>query len=126
MKLTRAQQTQIDKERKSDPQRASFFVEATSEQDAEFETAAAEEDAGRLANEEFCRRLDSLLNENSFVGSLRRSLDASEQSWEELERDCGIPALRIQQFYSGDADLTQSDIDRLVASLGLQLVPTAN
>ena len=125
MKFTPEQEAQFERERRENPGKTSFLFDATPEQEAELETLANLEQAHKEETIAWLRRHEELLAEDSFLGSLRRALDSSENSWADLERTSNVPAARIEQFFMGDADLTQNDIDRLVRTLGLQLVPAA-
>jgi hypothetical protein len=123
MKFTPEQETQFERERRENPDKTSFIFDPTPEQEAELEAAAQLELDHKDETIAWLRRHEELLAEDSFLGSLRRALDASKKSWADLERTSEVPAARIEQFFMGDADLTQNDIDRLVRTLGLQLVP---
>jgi hypothetical protein len=121
MKLTPEQKRQVELDRAIG--RSSSSVELTSEQLAELKVAQEMEASRRNEHLTSIRRLDCLLEEDSFVGCIRRAINESERSWADHARESGVPADRIEDFFYGEAELSLTETDRLIRTLGLHLVP---
>ncbi|MBX3444247.1 MAG: hypothetical protein KF774_17730 [Planctomyces sp.] len=123
MQLTPEQKAQIAREKAANPDRRSFTIESTPEQSEFLRRARDAEEADKEATRVRVLRHKSLLAEGTFGGSLRRAIKADGRTWAEHEQASGVPAGRVESFYFGDLELTLDETNRLVASLGLQLVP---
>jgi hypothetical protein len=122
MKLTPEQEAQIERECSADPSRSSFLIKPTSEQDRILAGEISREDAAQAANVARCRRLESLLKQDSLSGALRRALDEAEMSRDEIAGAAGIEPTHLADFFWGDLDLQANEIDRLAKALQLRLV----
>jgi hypothetical protein len=124
MKLTPEQRAQLESDRVHGLRRTTIALtpeqEVDLQRDQELETSLRDEHLGSI------RRIDELLEEDSFVGSIRRALDESAKSWEDHARDSGVAVDRIEQFFCGSSELSLSETDRLISALGLHLVPVAD
>ena len=121
MKLTSEQKAQIGRQRRDDPDRRRFHIEATAEQRAEREEAFRLEEVGREENVASVRRQMAAREELGFSGDLRRAMPAKLRERHELAKKASLDPDRLERFYVGDAELASSDVDRLTEVLGLHL-----
>jgi len=125
MKLTSEQQAEVERQRRENlGQRV--MIQFTPEQAAEYRRAVAEEEAAREANIAAVKKKDAAAAKPGFSGDLRRAINASRTDIRELSRELGVDARLLEAFRRGDAPLPSDAVDRLVALLGLKLVPATN
>jgi hypothetical protein len=125
MKLTREQWAEVERQRRGDPD-GRIMLEFTPEQEEEYRRMVEVEETGRDANIAYARKLLAASREPGFSGDLRRAIGASRRDHRELARDIGIDVEALEAFRAGDAALPSDVVDRLVALLGLKLVPMTN
>jgi hypothetical protein len=125
MKLTPEQRAEVERQRRENPGQR-IMIQFTPEQKEEYERAVEEEEASREANIAFVKRMDAATDEPGFSGDLRRAIRSSRRDQRELARELGIEVQLLEAFRAGDAALPSDVVDRLVALLGLKLVPLAN
>ena len=97
MKLTPEQKAQLDADRERGYRRSRIAL--TPEQAAEIRREQELESAHRDEHLREIHRLDELLEEDSFLGSIRRALNESDKSWDVHARDSGVPAEQIERFF---------------------------
>jgi hypothetical protein len=79
-------------------------------------------EAQRL-NAERWRKLEAAAAAPGFSGELRRAIDAARVPSHRLAARCVVDVAELEAFREGDSELPSGAIDRLVAELGLTLIP---
>jgi hypothetical protein len=123
VKFTPEQEREFERQRAQEPSRTSFIFEATPAQKRELEAAAQEELSRKSEIIQIFSDLDELLREDSIAGALRRAIDQSEADWKLLAGQSGVDARRLHDFFVGELELTQAEIEQLAAHFTLHLVP---
>jgi hypothetical protein len=122
MKFTPEQWAEVERQRRENPG-GRIMLEFTPEQEEEYRRMVEVEEAGREANIAYARKLLAALREPGFSGDLRRAIKASRSDYRELAQALEIDVQLLDAFRTGDALLPSDAIERLVAILGLKLVP---
>lgn len=87
------------------------------------EEAARDEQIRRQVEEEFPpAHPHSPPVADSISETLKRAIEASGRSVDEIARDAGVSRNMVMQFLSGQRDIHITAADRLASSLGLQLI----
>jgi hypothetical protein len=124
VKFTPEQEREIARQRAERPSQTSFVFRPTPDQERYLEEAAQEELARKSEIIQSFRELDELLREDSIAGALRRAIDQAMEDLKELAAITAIERERLHDFFVGDVELTQAELERLAAHFRLQLVPS--
>jgi hypothetical protein len=120
MQLTPDQQAQLNRARAAGEKRGRLNM--TPEQNAEWNTAAQLEQAGREENIEHFRKIRAAAEQQGFLGDLRRAIAQSRLPVHNLAAETGIDARLLSDFRAGEAELPAAALDRLIGALGLRLM----
>jgi ribosome-binding protein aMBF1 (putative translation factor) len=123
MRLTPQQREQIELEKALSPGKSSFLIAPTPQQDEELKRELELEEAGQAATIARCRHLEELLVEDSLLGAIRRAIDDSDVSREQIAARSLVDPDRLKRFFWGDDELRSEELDRLARALGLRIVP---
>ena len=120
MELTPEQRERIRQAKAAGERRA--ILSFTPQQKAEWETAVAQEMAGKEENIARFRKIKVAAEQRGFFGDVRRAIALSRRPGHELAAEIGVDAVLLSDFRAGDAELPSAVLDRLIETLGLRLM----
>jgi hypothetical protein len=122
MQFTPDQLAELERQKAADPGARHFRFVPTPEQAAELMAEGEQAESERSDLEAIFRRIVAASEEEGFSGWLRRAIRRARQPVEEIARRSQIDAEVLTAFRTGESTLPSDAVDRLVATLGLQLV----
>jgi hypothetical protein len=122
VELTPSQREQIRNAKAAGEPRLSLKL--TPEQTREWRTEADRELAGKDENILYYRKLEAASAQQGFLGDLRRAIKSAKRPFVDLASEAGVEPQVLADFSIGEAELSPSQIDRLVDALKLRLMRT--